>query len=183
MTYHAKMDDRRRAGRGTDFPVGICCRCEDRRSCGYQDGARGQSRGEIRTATAFYQFRNTGNEALHKQALLPLPFHRPYLAARAATGRPQGLAFASEQVRAAVPDLSVEFRKMVVADDYVTVHMDLKGHVTGAFGKIKGRGQAIDFIATDLLRITDGRVTDTWHIEDNLTLQTEIGVFHLDRSQ
>src|SRR3978361_1839197 len=77
--------------------------------------------------------------------------------------------------------LGVEIRKMIVADDYVTVHMDFKGHFTGTFGKIKGHGQDIDFVATDLLRFTKGRVTDNWHIEDNLTLLTEMGVAHVDR--
>ena len=34
-------------------------------------------------------------------------------------------------------------RKMIVAGDYVTVHMDFRGHFTGVFGKTKGQGQAI----------------------------------------
>jgi hypothetical protein len=49
---------------------------------------------------------------------------------------------------------------MVVADDYVTVHMEFKGHFTGTFGKAMGQGQSIDFIATDLLEIAEGHVTD-----------------------
>ena len=65
---------------------------------------------------------------------------------------------------------------MIVAGDYVTVHMEFKGHFTGTFGKTKGDGQAISFIATDLLKITDGRITDNWHIEDNLTLLTQMGI-------
>jgi predicted ester cyclase len=65
---------------------------------------------------------------------------------------------------------------MIVAEDYVTVHMTFNGHFTGASGKAKGEGKAIDFIATDLLKVTNGRVTDNWHIEDNLTLLTQMGV-------
>ena len=34
---------------------------------------------------------------------------------------------------AAVADLSIEAKKIVVAGDYVTVHMEFKGHVTGRF--------------------------------------------------
>jgi predicted ester cyclase len=123
---------------------------------------------------AFYQFWNTGDKALLEIAIAPtfidhtLPTGRPQ--------GPQGPAFASEHFRAAVPDLSVEIRKMIVAGDYVTVHMAFKGHFTGNFGKIKGKGQPIDFIATDLLKVTDGRVTDNWHIEDNLALLSKMGV-------
>jgi SnoaL-like polyketide cyclase len=42
--------------------------------------------------------------------------------------------------------------------------------------RYRGQGQAIDFIATDLLKITNRRITDNWHIEDNLTLLAQMGV-------
>jgi predicted ester cyclase len=70
---------------------------------------------------------------------------------------------------------------MIVANDYVTVHMEFRGHFTGRFGHIKGQGQAIDFIATDLLKVTDGRITDNWHIEDNLTLLSQMGVAKVEQ--
>ncbi len=70
---------------------------------------------------------------------------------------------------------------MVVAVDYVTVHMDFRGHFTGTFGKAKGQGQPIEFIATDLLKVTDGRITDNWHIEYNLTLLTQMGVAKVEQ--
>ena len=94
-------------------------------------------------------------------------------------GRPQGPegpAFASRQFRSAVPDLTVTVEKMIVAGDYVTVHMRFAGRFTGTFGKARGHGQAISFIATDLIKVENGRVTDNWHIEDNLTLLQQMGV-------
>ena len=133
----------------------------------------------LRAAKAFYQFWNTGEDALLKAALAPsftdhaLPPGRPQ--------GPEGPSFASKNFRAAVPDLSVEVKKMVMADDYVTVHMEFKGHFTGSFGRRKGQGQAIDFIATDLLKVTDGRITDNWHIEDNLTLLSQMGVAKVEQ--
>jgi predicted ester cyclase len=66
--------------------------------------------------------------------------------------------------------------KMIIAGDYVTVHMSFSGHFTGAFGQTQGSGQLIAFIATDLVKVTDGRITDNWHIEDNLTLLREMGI-------
>ena len=59
--------------------------------------------------------------------------------------------------------------KMIVAGNYVTVHMRFTGHFTGRFTQVQGRGQPIPFIATDLVRIENGRVTDDWHIEANLS--------------
>jgi len=133
---------------------------------------------ELKAAKAFYQFWNTGDESLLKASISPsftdhtLPPGRPQ--------GPQGPAFASEHFRTAVPDLTVEVRKMVVAGDYVTVHMEFKGHFIGSFGKAKGNGQTIDFIATDLLRVVDGRISDNWHIEDNLTLLSQMGVAKIE---
>jgi predicted ester cyclase len=138
-----------------------------------------QREAELAAAKAFYQFWNSGDEKLLKTALSPgftdhaLPPGRPQ--------GPTGPAYASEHFRAAVPDLSVEVKLMIVADDFVTVHMTFSGHFTGTFGKTKGQGQVVAFIATDLLEVTDGRITDNWHIEDNLTLLTQMGVAKVEQ--
>src|ERR1700761_8627321 len=76
----------------------------------------------VKAATEFYEFWNTGDAALLKNALAP-----DFIDRTLPPGRPQGPdgpAFASEHFRAAVPDLRVEIRKMIVAGDYVTVHMN-----------------------------------------------------------
>ena len=66
--------------------------------------------------------------------------------------------------------------KMIVTGPYVTVHMSFAGHCMGTFGVAKGDGQPVSFIATDLLKIQNGCITDNWHIEDNLTLQQPMGI-------
>jgi predicted ester cyclase len=137
-----------------------------------------QREATIKAVRAFYDFWNTGDEALLKQAIAPnftdhtLPPGRPQ--------GPEGPAFASRHFRAAVPDLKVTVEKMIVAGDYVTVHMNFTGHFTGKFGQTKGKGQPVPFIATDLIKIENGRITDNWHIEDNLTLLQELGVAKVD---
>ena len=65
---------------------------------------------------------------------------------------------------------------MIVAGDYVTVHMKFTGHFTGRFGQTLGKSQPIAFIAIDLVKVENGRITDNWHIEDNLTLLHQMGV-------
>jgi predicted ester cyclase len=54
--------------------------------------------------------------------------------------------------------------------------MSFTGHFTGVFGGTQGKGQPIVFIATDLVKVANGRITDNWHIEDNLTLLQQMGV-------
>jgi predicted ester cyclase len=128
----------------------------------------------MKAVRTFYEFWNTGDATLLKQAIAEnftdrtLPPGRPQ--------GPEGPAFASRQFRAAVPDLKVTVEKMIVADDYVTVHMSFTGHFTGAFGQAQGKGQPIHFIATDLVKVENGRITDNWHIEDNLTLLQQMGI-------
>jgi hypothetical protein len=37
------------------------------------------------------------------------------------------------------------------------------------------------FIATELLRVTNGRITDNWHFEDSLTLLTQMGAVKVEQ--
>jgi len=133
----------------------------------------------MKAVRAFYDFWNTGDETLLQEAIAPnfidhtLPPDRPQ--------GPEGPAFASRRFRAAVPDLKITVEKIIVAGDYVTVHMNFTGHFTGKFGQTQGKGQAVPFIATDLIKIEKGRITDNWHIEDNLTLLQEMGVGKVDQ--
>jgi len=80
------------------------------------------------------------------------------------------------QLRTAIPDLRCEIEQMIVAGDRVVAHLRFRGHFTGRFGQIQGQGQTINFIATDIYRVADGRVAENWHIEDNLTLQQQLGL-------
>ncbi len=97
-------------------------------------------------------------------------------------GRLQGVEgpiVASHNFRQAVPDLRCEIEQLIVGGDRVIAHLRFRGHFTGAFGQKQGRGQTVDFIATDILRVQDGRITDNWHIEDNLTLMQQLGIVQL----
>jgi len=133
-----------------------------------------QSDATARAARAFYEFLNTGDETLLKRAVAEnftdhtLPSGRPQ--------GPDGLTFASRRLRAAVPDLKVTLVKMIVADDYVTLLMNFAGHFSGTFDSIRGKDQPISFIATDVLRVVDGRIADSWHVKDHLALLQQMGV-------
>ena len=112
----------------------------------------------VKAARAFYEFWNIGDEADLKRAIAST-----FTDHTLTSGRPQGPegpASASHQFRAAVPDLAVRVEKMIAAGDYVTVHMKFTGHFTGKFGQTQGEGQPIAFIATDLVKVENGRITD-----------------------
>jgi predicted ester cyclase len=135
---------------------------------------REQADAQIIAARRYDTFWNTGDEALERTALAP-----NFVDNTLPTGRPQGVAgplAASKLIRLAVPDIRCEIEQMIVAGDRVVAHLRFRGHFTGRFGQIQGQGQTINFIATDIYRVADGRVAENWHIEDNLTLQQQLGL-------
>lgn len=126
-----------------------------------------------RTARSFYEFWNTNDVALAQSVIAPTFTDRDL-----PPGRPQGPTgpiFANAQFRKAVPDLRCHVLQQIVAGDRVVTNMRFTGHFTGTFGSLQGAGQPVSFVATDILRIEAGKITDNWHIEDNLTFQTQIG--------
>lgn len=123
---------------------------------------------------AFYGFWVNGSPALLARAIAPtfvdhtLPEGRPQ--------GPEGPAAASRGFLAAVPDLRVAVVQRLVVSDRVVSHLRFTGHFTGSFAGRQGNGQEVDFIATDIVRVQHGRITDNWHLEDNLTFLKQIGV-------
>lgn len=139
---------------------------------------------QILAARRYASFWSTGDAALAQAALAP-DFTDRTLPAGRAQGT-QGPLLASATMRKAIPDLHCEIEQMIVAGDRVVVHLHFRGHFSGVLQngapqdsrpkQTQGHGQAIDFIATDIYRIKDGRIADNWHIEDNLTLFQQLGL-------
>ncbi len=124
-------------------------------------------------AREYASFWNTGNETLARNALAA-----GFIDKTPPEGRkqgPEGAILASRAFRAAVPDLRCDVEQMIISGDRVVSHLHFHGTFTGTFGKLKGKGQKIDFIATDLYKIADGKIVANWHIEDNLTLMKQLG--------
>jgi predicted ester cyclase len=93
-------------------------------------------------------------------------------------GRPQGPTGpvqASGTFLAAVPDLRLTVVQRIVVGDRVISQLHFTGRFTGTFMGHAGTGQPVDFIAIDIVRIRHGRITDNWHLEDNLTFLRQIG--------
>jgi predicted ester cyclase len=129
---------------------------------------------DVLAARRYATFWHTGIERYARAALAP-DFTDRTLPPGRAQGMPGPLA-ASRFVRAAIPDLQADLLQLIVAGDRVTVHYRFHGHFTGQWAGKQGQGQAVDFIATDIYRIADGKIADNWHIEDNLTLMQQLGL-------
>ncbi|MGW2547340.1 ester cyclase [Kitasatospora sp. NPDC001574] len=93
-------------------------------------------------------------------------------------GRPQGPAgpaFASRTFRAAVPDLTCELADLLITGDMITARLVFRGHFTGVFDGVAGRGQRVEFNAIDIQHVGTDRITEDWHIEDDRTLLAQLG--------
>jgi predicted ester cyclase len=129
-------------------------------------------------ARRYYAFWDTGDVA-YVHAALASDFVDRNLPAGRPQG-PEGPVLASKNFRTAVPDLHLEVEEMLIVGDRVVGRLRFTGHFTGTFGSgaaaRQGDGRAIDFIATDIYRIANGRIAENWHLEDNLTLLQQLGV-------
>lgn len=135
--------------------------------------SRTQREALLRPVDAFYGFWVNGSARLLKQAIGP-----QFVDHTLPPGRPQGPtgpAFASAGFLGAIPDLRVQVQQRLIVGDRIVSHLRFTGHFTGRFMGRQGRGQPVDFIATDILRVRYGRITDNWHLEDNLTFLRQIG--------
>src|SRR6266852_7961492 len=117
-------------------------------------------------ARRYYAFWDTG-DVLYANAVLAPDFVDRTLPPGRPQG-PEGPVFASKNFRTAVPDLHVEIEEMLLVGDRVVGRLRFTGRFTGTFGSggsaIQGDGRAIDFIATDIYRIADGRIAENWHL-------------------
>ncbi|MGW2250743.1 ester cyclase [Kitasatospora sp. NPDC001660] len=131
---------------------------------------------EVHLAQQLYTFWNTG-QAKYLDAAVAPEFKDNTLPA----GRPQGPAgplLASENFRTAVPDLTCELSDVLVAGDRITARLVFRGHFTGTFNGVRGKGQSVEFNAIDIQHVGTNRIVEDWHIEDNQTLLAQLGAAH-----
>ncbi|MCS5455373.1 ester cyclase [Enterobacter asburiae] len=135
--------------------------------------SQGQLKVNENAAREYATFWNTGEESLARDALAV-----NFIDKTPPEGRkqgPEGAILASRAFRTAVPDLRCDVEQMIISGNRVVSHLHFRGTFTGTFDKLKGKGQKIDFIATDIYEIADGKIVANWHIEDNLTLMKQLG--------
>ena len=124
-------------------------------------------------ARRYATFWNTGDEALAREALAD-----NFVDKTPPEGRkqgPEGALLASRAFRTAVLDLSCEIEQMIVAGDRGRIAPSFPRTFHGTFGKLKGKGQQVDFIATDIYQVRNNKIIANWHLEDNLTLMETTG--------
>ena len=124
-------------------------------------------------AESYYGFWNNGSTALFVATVSP-----DYIDCTLPAGRaqgPAGLAQAGAAFFEAFPDGRVHVLQQVIAGDRIVSHLRITGRFTGLREGRRGEGHRIDYLATDIMRVADGRIVENWHVEDHNTLHRQIG--------
>jgi predicted ester cyclase len=127
----------------------------------------------ILAARQYAAFWNTG-ETRYAEAALAQNFVDRTLPSGRAEGV-KGVLEASKNFRAAIPDLRAEIEELLVVKDRAVVRYLFTGHFTGKFKDLNGDGREISFHAVDIYRVQNGKISDNWHLEDNLSLMQQLG--------
>jgi predicted ester cyclase len=125
------------------------------------------------TVRRFYEALNTGDATLVDQALAPGWEAIPAL--RTGPGA-DGWKASITHLRGVFTDLSVTIEDVVVSAGRAAVRSVNRGIHTGELLGVPGTGKQIEFRATDIHRLENGRIVQTWHLEDYFGIATQIGL-------
>jgi predicted ester cyclase len=78
--------------------------------------------------------------------------------------------------RAGVPDLNITVEHLVAEGDWVSTRVRCTGTHTGELAGIPPTGRNVDFTASDIFKMSGGRIVASWHNVDDLGLLQQLGV-------
>jgi predicted ester cyclase len=120
----------------------------------------------------YYGFWNNGSETLFEDTVSSAYVDRTLPAGRAQG--PRGLFEAQCRFREAFPNGRVHVLQQIIAGDRVVSHLRVTGRFIGRRDGVRGRGQRIDYLATDIMRIAGDRMVENWHVEDHAALYGQL---------
>lgn len=78
-------------------------------------------------------------------------------------------------LREVFPDLSITIEDVVVSGDRAAVRSVARGTHSGEVLGIPATGRTVGFRASDFHRLEEGRIAQTWHLEDYFGLLGQLG--------
>jgi steroid delta-isomerase-like uncharacterized protein len=76
-----------------------------------------------------------------------------------------------------LPDLYADEQDIAAEGDLVTVRYVVTGTVKGALMGIPADGKKVRWDAVDIYRVTDGKISEEWALDDIATVLVQLGVF------
>ena len=87
-----------------------------------------------------------------------------------------GVRYFVKAVREAFPDIRVKSIEPWLSDGYMEAcHVVLTGTHRGEMAGIPATGRTVEFGATDIIRVAEGKVAEHWGTTDNMGLMQQIG--------
>lgn len=121
-----------------------------------------------------YELFANGNMAVGEQYIHPdCADHNPQPGQ--APGR-QGILDFAKVITSAFSDTTIEFTTLIAEGDRAVAHWAMQSTHTGEFFGIPPTGRRIAITGTDIVRFTDGKITDWWHNEDVMGLMMQLGM-------
>ena len=87
----------------------------------------------------------------------------------------EGMKGAMDGYHQAFPDFHAENQDFIASGDKVVVRSLITATQKGDFAGVKATGKPIQLMAIDIHRICNGRVAETWHVEDWLGALFQMG--------
>ena len=87
----------------------------------------------------------------------------------------EGLKKFFSMLHSAFPDLRMEVHEMLADDDLASARVTATGTHEGEFMGLQPGGRRIDVQIFDMLRISDGQVTEHWGVVDAMTMMRQLG--------
>lgn len=94
-------------------------------------------------------------------------------------GQPGGREAMKDVVRAfraALPDLRMDLRQVLVCGDRGVDHWTLTGTHTAALFGVAPTGRRVTISGIDMVRVADGRIAELWHVEEMMQFAAQLGV-------
>lgn len=125
------------------------------------------------TVRRFYEALSTGDATLVDDALATDWEAIPAL--RTGPGA-DGWKASIAHLRSVFADLSVTIEDVLVSDDRVAVRSVSRGIHSGELLGVPPTRRLIEFRASDVHRLKDGRIVQTWHLEDYFGIAMQLGL-------
>jgi steroid delta-isomerase-like uncharacterized protein len=87
----------------------------------------------------------------------------------------EGLKSIIGYLRGVFPDLEVKNEDIIVAGDKAAVRSTLRGTQWGEFLDIPPTGKRVEIMTIDVHRVEGGQIAESWHIEEYLSLISQLG--------
>jgi predicted ester cyclase len=126
----------------------------------------------MEVARSFYSLINGGDAEKWKASFAPNWKAHPPLPS--APDQVSGYQQVIGAFRAGVPDLVVKQVEVIANDDVVAVRSRVTGKNTQKLFGQPASNRKMEFTAMDIHRIVDGKIVETWHVEDFLSMNKQL---------